>query len=293
VETNGAGFSAVGTSVLDPFFVQTPYVGSGVGYNQGSGSLNITTGVATNAEFLARSKWAFSGPLRMRFSLIASQRIVNNNLAVMLADLIGENLAYTIVNSTTVDVQIVAHGFTHVVQCERGDRRAGERFHLDAGFRVGLRAAGDENFRRAIGCRRLVFDGDFTIIQRERMTERDEFARALGAHDAGQNRRLKYRAFLRRDIAVAQQRRQRRRQHHDGPSLRDAVGHGLGADIDHRGLTLGVEVGKHTLKTFIRRCAARKVELATKSPPRRKRHDRTRRKFSFIGGQLDKTIGIN
>jgi hypothetical protein len=112
VETNGAGFSAVGTSVLDSFFVQTPYVGSGVGYNQGSGSLNITTGVATNAEFLARSKCAFSGPLRMRFSLTASQRIVNNNLAVMLADLIGENLAYTIVNSTTVDVQIVRHGFT-------------------------------------------------------------------------------------------------------------------------------------------------------------------------------------
>ena len=36
------------------------------------------------------------------------------------------------------------------------------------------------------------------------MTERDEFARTFGAHDSGQNRRLKHRAFLGRDIAVAQ-----------------------------------------------------------------------------------------
>lgn len=111
-ETDAAGFSAVGASVLDPFFVQTPYVGSGVGYNQASGSLNITTGVATNAEFLARSVNAYSGPLRMRFTLTASQRIVNNNLAIMLADLIGEGLTYTIVNATTVDVQIINHRFT-------------------------------------------------------------------------------------------------------------------------------------------------------------------------------------
>jgi hypothetical protein len=111
-ETDAAGFSAVGASVLDPFFVQTPIVGSGVGYNQASGSLNITTGVATNAEFLARSVNAFSGPLRLRFTLTASQRIANQNLAVMLADLIGQNLQYTIVNATTVDVTLVHHGFT-------------------------------------------------------------------------------------------------------------------------------------------------------------------------------------
>ena len=111
-ETDAAGFSAVGASVLDPFFVQTPYVGSGVGYNQAAGSLNVTTGVATNAEFLARSVNAYSGPLRMRFTLTASQRIANQNLAVMLADLIGENVTYTIVNATTVDVQLINHRFT-------------------------------------------------------------------------------------------------------------------------------------------------------------------------------------
>lgn len=111
-ETDAAGFSAVGASVLDPFFVQTPYVGSGVGYNQASGSFNITTGVATNAEFLARSVNAYSGPLRLRYTLVASQRIANNNLAIMLADLIGENLTYTIVNATTVDVTVIRHGWT-------------------------------------------------------------------------------------------------------------------------------------------------------------------------------------
>ena len=62
------------------------------------------------------------------------------------------------------------------------------------------------------------------------------------------------------------------------------MGHGFGSDIDHRGLTLGVEVGKHTLRTYIRRFAVRKVELEAKSHPRCKRHDRTRLKFSSIGG---------
>ena len=111
-ETDTAGFSAVGASVLDPFFAQNPVVGAGVGYSQASGSLNITTGVGTNAEFLAHSVNAYSGPLRLRFTLIASQRIVNQNLAVMLADLIGKDLQYTIVNATTVDITLINHGFT-------------------------------------------------------------------------------------------------------------------------------------------------------------------------------------
>ena len=106
-----AGFSAVGASVLDPFFVQPPVVGTGVTYNQAAGSLNILSGTNTNAEFLARSIKSYSGSMRMRFSIIASQRIANSNLAVMLADLIGENLAYTINSSTSVTVAIPGHTF--------------------------------------------------------------------------------------------------------------------------------------------------------------------------------------
>ena len=108
---DGAGFSAVGSSVLDAFFFQTPIVGTGVTYNQSAGSLNILTGVNTNAEFLARSVKSYRGSMRMRFSLIASQRIANSNFAVMLADLIGEGLSYTINSATSVTVSLPGHTF--------------------------------------------------------------------------------------------------------------------------------------------------------------------------------------
>ena len=80
-------------------------------YNQAAGSLNILTGVTTNAEFLVRSVKSYRGSMRMRFSLIASQRIANSNFAVMLADLIGEGLSYTINSATSVTVDIPNHTF--------------------------------------------------------------------------------------------------------------------------------------------------------------------------------------
>jgi hypothetical protein len=109
---DGAGFSNSGSSVIDPFFVQTPVVGTGVTYNQASGSINILSGTTANAEFLARSRTFYSGSMRMRFSVIASQRIANSNFAVLLADLIGENLTYNIQSATSVNVIIPNHGFT-------------------------------------------------------------------------------------------------------------------------------------------------------------------------------------
>lgn len=107
----GAGFSAVGASVLDPFFVQTPIVGTGVSYNQATGAVNIVAGTTANAEFLARSVGAYRGSMRKRFTLTASQRIANNNLAVLLADLIGEGLAVTINSATSITVAIPGHTF--------------------------------------------------------------------------------------------------------------------------------------------------------------------------------------
>jgi len=108
---DATGFSSVGASIIDPNFFNAPIVGTGVTYNQSAGSLNILTGTNTNAEFLARSIKFYSGSMRMRFSIIASQRIANTNLAVMLADLIGENLAYTINSATSVTVDIPNHTF--------------------------------------------------------------------------------------------------------------------------------------------------------------------------------------
>lgn len=108
---DNAGFGAVGSSVLDVFF-NAPIVGTGVTYNQGSGSLNILSGTTINAEFLARSARVYRGSMRLRFTTTLSQRIANNNFAVVLGDLVGAGLTYNIVNTTTVDVTLTAHGFT-------------------------------------------------------------------------------------------------------------------------------------------------------------------------------------
>jgi hypothetical protein len=105
-----AGFSAAGSSVLDSRF-NAPRVGTGVTYNQGSGSLNVLSGTTTNAEFLAKSIQSFSGSMRLRFSAILSQRIANNNFAILLADSISDNAAYNIINATTVDITVPSHGF--------------------------------------------------------------------------------------------------------------------------------------------------------------------------------------
>ncbi len=104
-------FAGVGASVLSSDFI-APAVGTGVGYSQVGGSLLITTGTSTNAEFFTRSVQSWRGSLRMRFSLVASQRIANQNLQVTLADLIGGGLAYAIVSATVVDVTLPAHGYT-------------------------------------------------------------------------------------------------------------------------------------------------------------------------------------
>jgi hypothetical protein len=105
-----AGFSAVGSSVLDSRF-NAPRVGTGVTYNQGSGSLNILSGTTTNAEFLAKSIQSFAGSMRMRFTATLSQRIANNNFAILLADSISDNAAYNIINATTIDITVPSHGF--------------------------------------------------------------------------------------------------------------------------------------------------------------------------------------
>jgi len=110
VET--AGFGSSGVSVIDDMFVQTPIATDGFTFNQTNSSLNILTGTTANAEFLARSIMSFGGAMKLRFSLITSQRIANSNLQVCLADLIGENLELNIVSTTLVDITLPGHGFT-------------------------------------------------------------------------------------------------------------------------------------------------------------------------------------
>jgi hypothetical protein len=105
------GFAASGSSLLAPEFTQRR-LGTGHGVTQGSSNLLVTTGTTTNSEFLARSVQSFRGALISRAKTILSQRIINQNFVVMLADRIGEGLAYTINSATSVTVTQSGHPFT-------------------------------------------------------------------------------------------------------------------------------------------------------------------------------------
>lgn len=104
-------FSQVGSGLLSPgmTLIRT---GSGQTVNQSAGNLVITTGTTVNAETVIRSLASFNGAWTLREVTTLSQRIANNNFFVELVDVLGDNLAYNIVNATTVDVTLTAHGFT-------------------------------------------------------------------------------------------------------------------------------------------------------------------------------------
>lgn len=109
-DTWACSFSDVGAILSSDFTLMQS--GTGVGYSQAGGSLLVTTGTGTNQEFLARSTRSWRGTLALRYSFVASQRIANQNFAVILADLIGEGLACTINGATSISVTKAAHGFT-------------------------------------------------------------------------------------------------------------------------------------------------------------------------------------
>jgi hypothetical protein len=104
-------FAGVGSSLVTPDMTQRR-LGTGVGVSQSSGNLVVTSGTTTNAEFLARSTKSFRGAWIARAQVQLSQRIVNQNFAVLLADRIGEGLSYTINSATSVTVTLTGHTFT-------------------------------------------------------------------------------------------------------------------------------------------------------------------------------------
>lgn len=105
------GFAAVGSSLLATELTQRR-LGTGVGVSQSASNLVVTSGTTANSEYLARSVQSFRGALTARHKTILSQRIANNNFAVMLADKVGEGLSCTINSATSITVTLTAHGFT-------------------------------------------------------------------------------------------------------------------------------------------------------------------------------------
>jgi hypothetical protein len=104
-------FARSGSGLLTDDLVQRR-LGTGVGVSQSGGNLVLTTGTTANSEFLARSTVAFQGAWIARAQVQLSQRIANQNFAVLLADLVGEGLTCTINSATSITVAIPGHTFT-------------------------------------------------------------------------------------------------------------------------------------------------------------------------------------
>lgn len=110
-ETWNCSFADVGAGLLTPDLTLIK-AGAGVTISQSGGNLLVAAGTTAKSEFLARSNKAWTSPLAMRHSAVLSSRIVNNEFMVILADLIGEGLAYTINSATSISVTKPDHGFT-------------------------------------------------------------------------------------------------------------------------------------------------------------------------------------
>ena len=110
-ETFNCSFADVGSGLLTANLTQIR-LGTGMAVSQSAGNMVLTTGTTTNAEFLARSTKSWKPPVNMRHSAVLSQRIANNNFMYVLADLIGQDLTYTINSAVSVSVTKGAHGFT-------------------------------------------------------------------------------------------------------------------------------------------------------------------------------------
>lgn len=112
--TWSVSFTNVNAAALDTPEMTLRTSGTGVTVAQAGGNLTVGAGTTARAEFLARSVRSFNGALIQRHQTVLSQRIANNNFAVLLADRIGEGLSCTINSATNISVTLTAHGFTAV-----------------------------------------------------------------------------------------------------------------------------------------------------------------------------------
>ncbi|MEN6386435.1 MAG: hypothetical protein ABFD79_14750 [Phycisphaerales bacterium] len=101
--------AGAGVNASEEVLIQT---GAGMAVNRTGGNLVITSGTTVNSETVIRSVESVDGRVTFSVGDTLSQRIVNNNFYREFVDVIGDGLAYNIVNTTTVDVTKVGHGFT-------------------------------------------------------------------------------------------------------------------------------------------------------------------------------------
>ena len=111
VDIWNVSFADSGSGLVTSEFSQRA-LGAGVSVSQANSNLVIAAGTTANAEFLARSERSFSGALIMRHQIITSQRIINNNLVIMLADWLADAASVLVNSSTSISVGFPNHGFT-------------------------------------------------------------------------------------------------------------------------------------------------------------------------------------
>ena len=108
-------FTNTGTGLVADEAVQVGVTGSGMTVAQAYGNLLVDTGTTVNAEFLMRSVESIKGGHIARAKVVLSQRIANQHFGIYLADLIGENCAFT-TDATGLLISITlptGHGFTN------------------------------------------------------------------------------------------------------------------------------------------------------------------------------------
>lgn len=120
-----ASFADVGANLLsskfskigDGYWNGSAMITGATAISQSAGNLVVTTSTVANDEVILRSLesgspkyWA--GAFTARWKTILSQRIINNNFLVLLADQIGLNLSFTSADATSVVVNIPNNPFT-------------------------------------------------------------------------------------------------------------------------------------------------------------------------------------
>jgi beta-barrel assembly-enhancing protease len=133
----------------------------------------------------------------------------------------------------------------HIVNRQQGNRGCGHRFHLDAGAADGLGDGLTGDGRS--GC----IDGEFDRdpCQRDGVAEWNQVTGTLGGLDGGDAGDPQYVTLL--GIACAYQ-RQGFGFHADTPGRAgNALGFGLGTDIDHVGLAGGIEMREVVLRHLL------------------------------------------
>ena len=125
----------------------------------------------------------------------------------------------------------------HVVHRERGDRGAGQRFHLDAGLVRDRDFTANCQFGRGDE-----FHGKVAALDGQRMAKWNQIVGTLCSHGAGDDRCIHNRAFLAVHTIGAQLVRHSEWKTYGRDCHRLTPSYGFGANIDHAWVTASVDV---------------------------------------------------